>query len=127
MNPDPIGKSPGQPSDLNSMGLRNDYTDISDQSVDAIASRVVPRQVQSGFMRGTQAVGSQDLVIDSANKRIGINKLPDTDNDYAVEMNEDGFSISDGTISFISITKDGIILNDGTTDRILFGKDVGGF
>ncbi len=38
-----------------------------------------------------------------------------------------GLSFSDGTITFLTITQDGIILNDGTTDRILIGKDVGGF
>ena len=124
---DPIGKSPGQPVDLNSVGLKNGYTDIPDQSVDAQSDRIIPRQMQSGFLRGTQAVGSQDLVIDSSGKRIGISKLADTENDYAVEMNESGFSISDGTITFISITKDGILLNDGVTDRILLGKDEGGF
>lgn len=38
-----------------------------------------------------------------------------------------GISFSDGTTTFLTLTKDGIILNDGTNDRILIGKDEGGF
>lgn len=38
-----------------------------------------------------------------------------------------GISFSDGTTVFMTMTKDGIILNDGTDDRVLIGKDVGGF
>ena len=84
-------------------------------------------KLQTGTMRGTQGVGTQGVVVDSARKRIGINKLENTDNDYAVKLTADGLSITDGIITFISITKDGIVLNDGTTDRILIGKDEGGF
>lgn len=38
-----------------------------------------------------------------------------------------GISLSDGKTTFLTIFKDGIILNDGTNDRILIGKDEGGF
>lgn len=44
-----------------------------------------------------------------------------------VTVNQSGFQITDGTVTFISISQDGIVLNDGSTDRILIGKDVGGF
>lgn len=40
---------------------------------------------------------------------------------------EYGLSFSDGETTFLTITKDGIVLNDGTTDRVLIGKDEGGF
>ena len=63
----------------------------------------------------------------SARKRIGINKIDGSDNDYAVKLTGDGLMIGDGSITFISITKDGILMNDGETDRILLGKDEGGF
>lgn len=97
-------------------------------------------KLQTGSMRGTQGVGTQSLVIDSSGKRIGIKKLTGSTADYAVELNEEGlsvsdgdlafisltnngFSITDGTITFISITKDGILMNDGTNDRFLLGKE----
>lgn len=38
-----------------------------------------------------------------------------------------GLSFSDGTTTFLTITRDGIILNDGTNDRVIIGKDAGGF
>ena len=40
---------------------------------------------------------------------------------------EYGLGFSDGTTTFLTITKDGIILNDGSNDRVLIGKDEGGF
>lgn len=40
---------------------------------------------------------------------------------------EYGFSFSDGTVTFLKMTKDGLVLNDGTNDRILIGKSTGGF
>lgn len=40
---------------------------------------------------------------------------------------EYGLSFGDGTTTFLTITKDGLVLNDGTNDRILIGKDEGGF
>lgn len=60
MSTDPMGKSPGQPTDLSSMGLSNSYTDIPDISVDAIADRVLPRQTASGITRGAQATAGAD-------------------------------------------------------------------
>lgn len=45
-------------------------------------------------------------------------KLPD---------GEFGFSFSDGTVTFLKVTKNGLVLNDGTNDRILIGKSTGGF
>lgn len=44
-----------------------------------------------------------------------------------LEDGSHGLSFSDGDTTFLTITKDGLILNDGVTDRILIGKDVGGF
>lgn len=44
-------------------------------------------------------------------------------------LGDDGFGIgfSDGDTTFLTITKDGLVMNDGTNDRILIGKDEGGF
>lgn len=38
-----------------------------------------------------------------------------------------GIEFSDGSVTFLKITKDGIVLNDGTNDRLLLGKQEDGF
>lgn len=45
------------------------------------------------------------------------------------KLSDDRFGIefSDGTVTFLSITKDGLVLNDGTNDRLLLGKQENGF
>ncbi|MEO5499470.1 MAG: hypothetical protein ABIR46_03150 [Candidatus Saccharimonadales bacterium] len=93
-------------------GLSNTFSTISDRSIQDMArsDRVIPRQMQTGTLRGQQAVGSQELLIDSENARIGVGKIDNLENTYAV-----------------TITENGIVLNDGTNDRVLIGKDVGGF
>ncbi len=88
--------------------------------------RVLPRQVSTGNMRGTQTIGGDGVIIDSSNERIGVGKIQGTDK-YQVQLTSSGLVITDGIITFISITKDGLIMNDGTNDRVLIGKDPGGF
>lgn len=93
-------------------------------------SRIHPRQMSTGSLRGAQALSGDKIVIDSSRERIGVGKLDTTTGDnptYALNLTRNGIEITDGAITFVSITKDGIILNDGTTDRILIGKDEGGF
>lgn len=97
-------------------------------------------KLQTGTMRGTQGVGSQGVIVDSSRKRIGIKQLTGAEADYAVELNEEGLTVSDGelafstlsdegltitdgTVTFISITKNGIVMNDGTNNRFLLGVD----
>ena len=65
MNPDPLGKSPGQPSDLSSTGLTNDYTNIADVPIDALSDRVQPRQIPTGDTRGEQTIKGLIRVVDS--------------------------------------------------------------
>jgi hypothetical protein len=93
---------------------------------DMVQDRVLPRQVSTGTMRGTQALGGDKVLIDSSNERVAVGKLANLD-DYAVKLTREGLVITDGTTVFMSITKDGIVMNDGTTDRVLIGKDEGGF
>lgn len=61
---DPIGASPGQPSDANSSGLTNSYTNIPDQAVDAQSDRVIPRQVQTGDTRGELTIKGLIRIVD---------------------------------------------------------------
>lgn len=88
--------------------------------------RTLPRQVSTGNMRGTQTIGGDGVIIDSSNERIGVGKIAGTEK-YQVQLTKDGLIISDATIIFISLTKDGLLMNDGVNDRVLIGKDVGGF
>lgn len=67
---DPLGKDPGQVSDADSSGLINGYTDIPDQSVEAIADRVQPRQIPTGVTRGIQQLGSDKVYSDGGNQQI---------------------------------------------------------
>lgn len=97
--------------------------DIPKMSLD----RQLPRQISTGGLRGTQMVGGNNVLIDSSNNRISIGKLPNIQNQYAVNLTDQGLNITDGVTTFLSITKDGIIMNDGETDRVLIGVDVGGF
>ncbi len=67
---DPLGADPGKVNDLASSGLTNGYTDIPDQSVEAIADRVAPRQVATGMTRGIQQLGSEKVYSDGGNNQI---------------------------------------------------------
>lgn len=102
------------------------YTVRSRPITGTTQDRLFPRQVGVGTMRGTQALGGDKILIDSSNERIAVGKLDNLE-DYAVKLTRDGLSITDGATVFMSITKDGIVMNDGTTDRVLIGKDEGGF
>lgn len=55
---------------------------------------------------------------DKDNNSMVLGALPD---------GEFGIEFSDGTVTFLRITKDGIVLNDGTNDRLLLGKQEDGF
>lgn len=92
--------------------------------------RVHPRQMSTGSLRGAQGLSGDKIIVDSSRERIGVGKLDTSTGDnptYALTLTRNGIELTDGAITFVSITKDGIILNDGTTDRILIGKDEGGF
>ena len=67
---DPLGVDAGSLGSLESMGLTNEYKDIPDQSLDAIADRVNPNQVASGVTRGIQQLGSDKVYSDGGNQQI---------------------------------------------------------
>lgn len=67
---DPLGVDAGSLGSLESMGLTNEYKDIPDQSLDAIADRVNPNQVASGMTRGIQQLGSEKVYSDGGNNQI---------------------------------------------------------
>ena len=90
---DPLGKSPGQVSDLSSMGLSNGYTDIPDMSVEAITDRVQPRQMPSGNNRGDFTVKGRIVVTDGTYIRIILGLLPD--GSYGLAVSKAGYNVED--------------------------------
>lgn len=73
---------------------------VSSKSVgDLVQSRVLPRQVSTGIMRGTQGVGTGGVKIDSANNRITLGSiiLDGNTNTITVE-NDDGSTVGLGPI-----------------------------
>lgn len=51
-----LGADPGTETGLDSTDFSNTFATIPDQSIDSVADRVIPRQVQSGVTRGAQVV-----------------------------------------------------------------------
>ena len=108
MTADPLGKSPGQPSDLSSLGLSNGYTDIPDIAVDAIADRVQPRQVATGVTRGTWRISN----IDGTYITIGV--IPNTDGEFGIAF----FDSSDNFIKKVTAATE--FIYDPTTGKNVY-------
>lgn len=97
-------------------GLTNDFSSIPNTSIESMAEdqRVQPRQIATGVTRGTLRINN----LNGSYVSVGV---------LSVDGDEYGMSISDGTTTFLKITKDGMILNDGTNNRLLIGKSTSGF
>ena len=81
----PFGSPVGSLSDPDASGLKNDFTNIDDRSVSDMAQsdRVIPRQLTSGVMRGTQRVVNTD------GSTITFGVIPDTDDFGIATYNSD--------------------------------------
>lgn len=64
---------------------------------------LMPRQTMTGNQRGSQTITGNLRIINGS------------------------FTITDNTVTFVTIDQNGIILNDGSTNRVLLGKQIGGF
>lgn len=130
---------------------RNDYGQLRPSTLRDISiggndtSRLLPRQISTGSTRGTQIVGYGNTKIDGSNNvitvgdsvvidgsasvitvtdsdksKIGMGSIPNTNNF--------GFFATDSNGNVImSIAAGAFIMNDTVTNRVLIGKDVGGF
>lgn len=108
-------------------------------------ARILPRQLSTGSTRGTQTVGYGDTKIDGSNNvitvgdsikldgnngvisvtdndgsQVGMGSIPDTDQFGFSSTNSQGQVI-------MTIVNGTMIMNDTVTDRVLIGKDEGGF
>jgi len=110
-------------------------------------SRVIPRQIDTGTMRGTQNVGYGNTKIDGSNNTItvGDSILLDGNNSVISIKNSDGSYIGMGLIpntnsfGFYSMDSNGnvimtiidglLTMNDPSTSqkRVFVGKSLGGF
>lgn len=104
---------------------------------DLVQSRVLPRQVSTGLMRGTQLVGNTGTMIDAANNRIvltnsdgstvGIGTIPGSTTDefgfFATDA--DGtlvMKIVDGTRTIYDLENDVAIMIDGKLPDNTYGS-----
>ena len=78
MNGSVFGADPGSPKAAAGSNLSNTYPTIPDQSVEAIADRVQPRQMPSGVMRGTQRIVNTD------GSYITMGEIPDNSGQFGI-------------------------------------------
>lgn len=78
MNGSVLGADPGSPKAAAGSNLSNTYPTIPDQSVEAIADRVQPRQMPSGVMRGTQRI------INTDGSYITIGEIPESNGQFGI-------------------------------------------
>lgn len=87
--------------------IDNNYPTIPDQAVNPESDRIAPRQVATGLARGTQQLGSPNIVSDPANLRIYVNdnttdrvtfgKIGDGANDWGLKVSEPGIDVDTAT------------------------------
>lgn len=129
----------------NSNSNRGQYASISNTEASSLPSsdlsRIIPRQLSTGTMRGTQNVGYGNTKIDGSNNVISVGgtiKLDGNSGTFTVissatttdpflSITSAGLVIKNAQVTFLSITQNGMVLNDGTNDRVLIGKQIGGF
>lgn len=86
--------------------IKPGYTVGSTPIGDLVQDRVLPRQVSTGAMRGTQLVGNTGAMIDSANNRI-------------VLTSSDGSTVGIGTIPGSTTNEFGFFSTDTDGDLIM--------
>lgn len=114
MSADPIGANPGGVSDPEDSNLSNTFATIPDQSLEAIADRVAPRQVASGMTRGVQQLGSDQVYSDGGNNQI----IVEDSNEPRVLMGKQA-TFGEG----FYVTKDGFNVKTNTNpDNFIFNS-----
>jgi hypothetical protein len=120
--------------------LPSSYPNQGDNS----AGFMFPYKLASGIMSGVQGVGFGGVNIDSNNNRITVGNITlDGSTNTITTENEDGSTVGMGLIpgttqfGFFVTDTDGVVvqkivsatysINDKTNDRVLMGKDEGGF
>ena len=113
MNDGFFGSPVGKMSDPSDNDLKNEFANVSDQSVEAMAesNRIIPRQMQSGVLRGTQRINNTD------GSYITLGEIPDSNGDFGI-----AFFSADGD-RLMTILANTITATDPTTNKraALFG------
>ena len=121
---EPFGAPLGKMVDLSGVELKNDFTSIQSQNVEDMlqSSRIQPRQVGTGVMRGTQRVISTD------GSYITIGEIPDSNGEFGIaHFNADGTLIKKSTAEAdYRYGTDGDLLSKTTGEYIYFyNRDTG--
>jgi hypothetical protein len=98
-NVDPVIKGNKLAANKSVTKLSDDYNNVPDVPMESLYQRILPRQMSTGMLRGTQEVGSGGVKIDSANNRITVgNILLDGNTDTISTENSDGSKVGMGLI-----------------------------
>lgn len=81
-----FGAPTGKQTDPSAEGLKNEFTTVPNQDIEIESNRVIPRQVTSGVLRGTQRIVNTD------GSTITLGVLPDGDGEFGI-----GYYSPDGT------------------------------
>lgn len=103
--------SPGAVSDPSEDKFKNDFSTVSDVSLDSFAQtdRVNPRSMMTGIHRGVQYLGGKNIYSDSENrrivtednsdKRVFLGKIGDGANDWGMKVSQEGVDVASATDS----------------------------
>lgn len=80
MPDDPFGAPVGKLTDPTGVELKNDFTNIPGQNIDDMlqSTRVQPRQMGTGVMRGTQ------MIVNTDGSYITLGEIPDGSGDFGI-------------------------------------------
>lgn len=126
---DPLGASPGKMDGLSSQGLVNDFSTIPNTDMDSIlaADRLIPRQMSSGVMRGTQRVVNTD------GSYITLGEIPGTGGEFGIAFFDStgamlrkdtgtASTIYNSGVAVMTTDTTGLLFRDSSNRRIKIGK-----
>lgn len=94
--------------------LNRNFSELDREAV----TKVFKDGPDSTLSMGKTGENTFGIKMTTGDSTIDVGKLPDGDI---------GIGFSDGTTTFLKLTQDGLVLNDGINDRVLIGKQTGGF
>lgn len=124
MPDDPFGAPIGKLTDPASTGLKNEFIDIPSQNIDDMlqSTRIQPRQMGTGVMRGTQRIVNTD------GSYITLGEIPDSDGEFGLAFftAEDVLITKSTAEADFRYNSDGELLSKTTGEYIYFyDRDTG--
>lgn len=124
--------SPGAVSDPSEDKFTNDFTTVSDVSLNSFAQtdRVNPRSMMTGIHRGVQYLGGKNIYSDSENrrivtednsdKRVFLGKIGDGANDWGMKVSQEGVDVAAATDDQLVFNSANNLFKIVATDTALF-------